>query len=141
MSPYLNKNPELTRLRKFLAKDMGAMEEPSQLPNGNLTRTPGEALGVLLESHFPGARTNSRPERSLNIARSGTNSADGYMAKKVVMEDRVGWVVNSFMPYKAPSPDGMYPISLQKGLNETFVAEVILTRSYSVPKVVLCICM
>ncbi len=46
------------------------MEEPLWLPNGDSTRTPGEALDVLLESHFPGARTNRRLERSLNITKS-----------------------------------------------------------------------
>ncbi len=48
----INKIPESTRPRKILAKDRVAMEEPLRLPNGNVTRTPGEALGVLLESHF-----------------------------------------------------------------------------------------
>ncbi len=39
------------------------------------------------------------------------------MARKVVTEDRVRWAVSSFMPYKAPGPDGIYPICLQKGLD------------------------
>ncbi len=93
------------------------MEEPLRLPNGDLTRTPGEALGVLLESHFPGARTNRGPERSLNITKSGANSADWYKARKVVTEDRLRWAVNSLMLYKAPGPDSIYPICLQKGLD------------------------
>ncbi len=33
------------------------------------------------------------------------------------MEDRVRWAVNSFMPHKAPDPDAIYPICLQKGLD------------------------
>ncbi len=35
----------------------------------------------------------------------------------MVTEDRVRWAVNSFMPYKATGPDGIYPICLQKGLD------------------------
>ncbi len=35
----------------------------------------------------------------------------------MVTKDRVRWAVNSFMPYKAPGPDGIYPICLQKGLD------------------------
>ncbi len=89
---------ELTRLRKILAKYRAAMEEPFWLSNGDLTRTPGKALGVLLESHFLGARTNRGPERSQNITKSGANSADWYTARKVVTEDRMRWAVNSFMP-------------------------------------------
>ncbi len=62
-----------------------------QLPNGNLTRKPGEALGVLLESHFLVVRTNRGPERSLNITKSGATGVDWHMTRKVVMEDRVRW--------------------------------------------------
>ncbi len=93
------------------------MAEPLRLPNGDLTRTTGEALGVFLESHFPSARTNKGPKRSLNITKSGANGADWNMARKVVTEDRVRWAVNSFMPYKVPGPDSIYPICLQKGLD------------------------
>ncbi len=39
------------------------------------------------------------------------------MARKVVMEDRVRWAVNSFMLCKVPGPDGTYPICLLKGLD------------------------
>ncbi len=97
-------------------KRQGAMEEPLRLPNGDLTRTPGETLGVLLESHFPGARINRGPEMSLNIT-SGANSADWYMARNMVMEDRLRWAVNSFMPYEASGPDGICPICMStKGI-------------------------
>ncbi len=93
------------------------MEEPLRLPNGNLTRTQGEAWSVLLESHFQGARTNRRPERRLNITKSGANTADRDITRKVVMEDRVRWAMNSFLLYNAPGPNGIYPICLQKGLD------------------------
>ncbi len=53
------------------------MEEPLRLPNGDLTKTQGEALGVFLESTFPGARINKGPERSLNITKSGANMQTG----------------------------------------------------------------
>ncbi len=56
-------------------------------------------------------------ESYLNITKSGANSADWYMAWQVVTEDKVRWAVNSFVPYKAPGPDGIYPICLQKGLD------------------------
>ncbi len=69
----IDKILELTRLRNILAKNRGAVEEPLWLPNGNLTRTPRKVLDVLLKSHFPGARTNTGPERSLNITKSGAN--------------------------------------------------------------------
>ncbi len=59
------KVPELTRLRKIRARDRG-MEEPLRLPTGDFTKIPREVLAVLLRSHFPGARINRGPEKSLN---------------------------------------------------------------------------
>ncbi len=53
-----------------------------RLPIKGLTRTPGEAPGVLLESHFPGARINRGPERSLNITKTGANSIDWHNGKE-----------------------------------------------------------
>ncbi len=61
--------------------------------------TPGKSLPV--------ARTNRGPERSVNITKSGANSADWYTTKKVVTEDRMRWVMNSFMPHQAPGLDGI----------------------------------
>ncbi len=38
------------------------MEEPLKLPTGDLSRTPEEALGILWDTHFPGARIKNRSE-------------------------------------------------------------------------------
>ncbi len=84
----------------------------------------------LLESHFPCAKTNRGTERSLNITKSGANCADWYMARKVVMEDRVRWTMNSLTPYKAPCPHSIYPICLQKGLDLTIKYIIKVYRGY-----------
>ncbi len=84
------------------------------LPKGDLTMTPGNALDVFLRRRFPGARINRGLERVLNTTKTGANSIDWLMAMKVVMEDRARWAVNTFMPYKAPGPDGIYPLCSQK---------------------------
>ncbi len=61
-----------------------------RLPTGDLIKTPGAALGILLESTFPGVRIKRGPERSLNTIKTGANSIVWHMAKKVVIkEDRV----------------------------------------------------
>ncbi len=39
------------------------------------------------------------------------------MARNVVTKDRMRWVMNTFMPYKAPGSDGIYLICQQKGLD------------------------
>ncbi len=47
----------MSQVKSDVAKGRGAMEKPLRHPNGDLTRTPGEAFGVFLESPFSGART------------------------------------------------------------------------------------
>ncbi len=47
------------------------------------------SLDVPLESHFTGERINREPERFLNTTKTGVNSIDWLMARKVVMEDRI----------------------------------------------------
>ncbi len=55
------------------------MDESLKFPAGDLTRTPGEALGVLLECYFPGARINKGPERSLNTTKTNANCINWHM--------------------------------------------------------------
>ncbi len=109
--------PELIRLRKILAKDRGAMEEPLRLSTGRLTKTPGDALGRLLENHFPDARINKEPVMSLNTTKTGANSIDRHMGREVVTEDKVRWIANTSISDKVPGLDGIYSIYLQKGLH------------------------
>ncbi len=50
---------ELLRLRKILAKDKKAMQEPLRLLIGYLTRTPEEVLSIYLKNRFSGAKINA----------------------------------------------------------------------------------
>ncbi len=99
-----------------MKKDKRAMEETLRLPTEDLNRTSADAQGVLLESRFPDARINRGSERSLKTTKTG-DTIDWHMARNVVTEDKVGRAVETFMPHKAPGPDGIYLICLQKGLD------------------------
>ncbi len=77
-----------------------------------LTQDTKEDLGVFLESQFQGARINWGTEGVLNTTKTDSNSTEKFMARKVVTEERVRWTVNTFMPYKAPTSDGIYLICI-----------------------------
>ncbi len=47
------------------------------------------------------------------------NSKDWKEAKQVGTEDRIVKTVNTFMTYKAPGLDDIYPVCLQEGLDIT----------------------
>ncbi len=61
----VNKVPKPTGLRKILLKNRGTVEEPLRLPAEDLTRTPVETLGILLESHLLSACINRGHEKDL----------------------------------------------------------------------------
>ncbi len=88
-----------------------------RIPTGDLTGTPGEALGVFLESHFPDARINVGLEIEQNTIKTGAKSKEWLKTRRVVTEERVNWTVNTLMPYKVSHPDGIYLICLQKKLD------------------------
>ncbi len=91
------------------------MEEPLKLPTGDLSRTPKKALSIL-DTHFPGGRIKKGPEIVDQPGKIRDNGEDWKKTEQVVIDDRIRWAVNTFMPYKAPDPDGIYPICLQKRL-------------------------
>ncbi len=51
----IDKIPDLSKVRKMLAKDRDAIEKILKLSPGDQSRIPEKALGILLNTHFPGA--------------------------------------------------------------------------------------
>ncbi len=58
----VNKIPEPTGVRKILAKYRATTEKPLENPVGGLAKTSNEAVAVLLDAHFSGAKIISGPE-------------------------------------------------------------------------------
>ncbi|XP_029175237.1 uncharacterized protein LOC114943717 [Nylanderia fulva] len=109
--------PEASRLSRILCKENQTQWGCLKLPNGEYTETAEEILRHLMEIYFPGFREdladNNNRQRPMTVHKS---RAWG-LAAKVVYPQAVEWAVGSFEPLKAPGPDGIYPILLQKGLS------------------------
>ena len=84
-----------------------------------------ENLQELLGAHLPDFNTNYSPGVLASTRDPG--AADWRLAQRAVGFGRVKWAVNSFLPYKSPGPDGVYPVLLQKGLE---ALEVPLTKVF-----------
>ena len=108
----LTEQSETSRIRKLLSKDpipLGMITKG----DGTWTESSGEAIELLLQTHFPGC---------LDV---GT-SIDGYTMNSdpttnlsdIVTQDRIIWAMGSFEPYKSPGPDGIYPKLIQEVLTE-----------------------
>jgi len=86
---------------------MGLLERP----DGSTTTNASETLSHLLEIHFPNCKIGESP---VETARTPTSRC-WDMACQIVTEHALSGAVKSLLPYKAPGPDDIFPVLLQKG--------------------------
>ena len=80
--------------------------------SGDYTESPNEVIQVLLDAHFPGNREELDPlVNDIPVDREEESVPPG-----LITEFKTKAAIQSFSPYKAPGPDGIQPIHLQKGM-------------------------
>ena len=91
---------------------------------GILSTNREDTLRALIGTHFPGyipqsPRTKYDSKNSEMVGSGPIVKTRAYkISKDICTEEAIKWAINSFEPYKAPGPDGIYPIFLQKGLDQ-----------------------
>lgn len=101
---------EASRLRKILTKSTQSIGY-LQRPDSSWTASSKESLDLLLNTHFPG---NMEGDLTANTTSSDTESNSQIL--NTITEANITWAVETFQPYKAPGPDGIFPAQLQKSL-------------------------
>ena len=99
------------KLQKIMK--MGGTRKISTLKkkDGSFTTTPEETLEVLIETHFPDAPNQGRNQLSKQA------QTEPYTdLSEIVNESAIEAAMKSFLPYKSPGVDGIYPALLQKGM-------------------------
>lgn len=113
--------PEGMRLTKALATTRSVPLTTIRSKDGIMTETGLETLKIMCETHFPGSIIHQSVTEGDSISAAEqvvtTTRHNWDTAKKVVDHDRIKWALTTFRPYKAPGPDGVYPILLQEGAN------------------------
>jgi ribonuclease HI len=115
---------DVSRLQKLLEKGKTS-------GNGTLRRLDGTYTNDIrsnnleqLKTHFPECEEieDNDEERLVNegIAENQEemNRGDEQMSKisRIIEEDKLKWAVDSFLPFKSPGNDGIFPALLQKGM-------------------------
>ncbi|XP_029162920.1 uncharacterized protein LOC114934411 [Nylanderia fulva] len=111
--------PEASKLNKILNSDSCSPMGYLKHPDGHYTESLTESLTLLMETYFPGSQplTTKHPLPIMPTPRVGYVLKEWALAARVVYPEGVKWAIRSFDPYKAPGPDGIYPILLQKELD------------------------
>jgi ribonuclease HI len=102
--------PAAARAFKFLDGDRRGPPEAIRIPGCNgVTSVPGEVLKTLLDTLYPDDEGFIPEESNFTVVET-------ELIDKIVTLEGIRKAVFSFSPYKAPGPDGIQPILLQKGI-------------------------
>ena len=106
----------IAKLQKLMKQDNRAKLGTIRKSDGNYTNTPEETLEELLRVLFPDLREEEDREE-LNEAEN--NDITEFLdIEEMINSEALKTAIESFKPYKSPGPDGIYPVLLQKGLEE-----------------------
>ena len=87
--------------------------------NEKFTKPPLETLNYLLDILSQGSQqTENHAIRSDLVDNPFMRPEDTEIISNLCSFERMEAAFNEFQPFKAPEPDGLYPVLLQKGWNQ-----------------------
>ena len=87
--------------------------------NGEFTKSPQETLNYLLDILSPGSQQiENHATRSDLVDNPLMRLEDTEIIANISSFERMEATINEFQPFKAPGPDGLHPVLLQKGWNQ-----------------------
>ena len=110
--------------------------------NGEFTKSPLETLNFLLDIVSPGShQTENHATRSDLVDNPFMRPEDTEMIANRCSFARVEAAINEFQSFKAPWPDRLYPVLLQKGWNQLkgyyyVIFQACLRHSYRVSPII-----
>lgn len=109
----LSDHSEVSKLKKILiSTDVGKVGSLKDI-HGEYSKCFEESNKILLDCHFPENRAEE--DARIHITSHPESSyRDVIVAQRIVTVKKLTWAVDCFDGYKAPGPDNIYPILLQK---------------------------
>ena len=115
----MNSQTPTTRLVKIIRKNKTVRISNVIKLNVEFTKSPPETSNYLLDISSPGSQqTENRATRSDLVDNPFMRAEDTEMIANICSFERMEAAINEFQPFKAPGPDGLYPVLLQKGWNQ-----------------------
>ena len=115
----MNSQTPTARLVKIIRRNETVRVSIVIKHNGEFTKPPLETLNYLLDILSPGSQQTENCEtRSDLVDNPFMRPEDTEMIANICSFERMEAAINEFQPFKAPGPDGLYPVVLQKGWNQ-----------------------
>ena len=115
----MNSQTPTARLVKIIRRNETVRVSNVIKHNEEFTKSPLETLNYLLDILSPGSQqTENHATRSDLADNPFMRPEDTEMVANICSFERMEAAINEFQPLKAPGPDGLYPVLLQKGWNQ-----------------------
>ena len=115
-----------SRLDKIIRRNETVRVSNVSKHNGEFTKSRLETLNYLLDILLPGSQQTENLATENNLVDNPfMRPEDTEMMANMCSFERMEAAITEFQPFKAPGPERLYPVLLQKGWN-------LLKRSYHV---------
>ena len=115
----MNSQTPTARLVKIIRRNETVRVSNVIKHNGEFLKSPLETLNYLLDILSPGSQQiKNHTTRSDLVDNPFMRPEDTEMIANICSFERMEAAINKFQPFKAPGPDGLYPVVLQKGWNQ-----------------------
>ena len=105
----------IARLTKVVGHNETVQISNVLRPDGKFTESAGETIDCLLDILAPGSREVSCSKTADEPNKNTVSITDVEIVNSICSLEKMEKAINEFQPFKAPGPDGIYPVLLQKG--------------------------
>ena len=115
----MNSQTPTARLVKIIRRNERAGVHNVIKHNREFTKYPQETLNYLLDILSPGSQQTENHATGYDLLDNPfMRPEDTEMIANICSFERMEAAIEEFQPFKAPGPDGFYPVLLQKGWNQ-----------------------
>ena len=107
----------IARLTKVMGRNETVKISNVLRPDEKFTESAGKTRNCLLDILAPGSREVRCSNTADKPNKNTVSITDVEIVNSICSLEKMNKAINEFQPFKAPGPDGIYPVLLQKGWN------------------------
>ena len=112
----MNSQSATARLAKIMRRNETVQVSNVLRPNGEFTKSSVETMNCLLDTLAPGSREVDYSKATEELNEHTVITTDDEIVSSIFSLEKMKRAISEFQPFKAPGPDGIYPVLLRKAV-------------------------